>query len=38
MNVLSAVSMEEIARLNPGLSLADILGLLHWTGPSIRVH
>jgi len=38
MNVLSAVSVEEIARLNPELSLADILGLLQWVGPSTRVH
>jgi hypothetical protein len=38
MNVLSAVSVEEITRLNPSLSLADILGLLQWVGPSTRVH
>jgi hypothetical protein len=38
MNVLSAVSVEEIVRLNPHLSLADILGLLQWAGPSARVH
>ncbi|MEF3697426.1 hypothetical protein [Desulfolutivibrio sp.] len=38
MNVLTAVSVEEIAKLNPELSLADILGILQWVGPSTRVH
>jgi len=38
MNVFTAVSVEEIVRLNPELTLADILGLLQWVGPSARVH
>lgn len=38
MNVLTAISVEEITKLNPELSLADILGLLQWVGPSTRVH
>ncbi len=38
MNVLSAFSVEELMRLNPELSLADILGLLQWAGPSALVH
>ncbi|MGD9607943.1 MAG: hypothetical protein AB7U59_00910 [Desulfovibrionaceae bacterium] len=33
-----AVSLDDLLTLNPHLSLADILAMLHWIGPSIRMH
>ena len=33
-----AVSLDDLLTLNPHLSLADILALLRWIGPSIRLH
>ncbi|WP_281174577.1 hypothetical protein [Solidesulfovibrio alcoholivorans] len=32
------VSLDGLLSLNPHLTLADILALLHWTGPSNRLH
>jgi hypothetical protein len=32
------VSLDECMALNPHLSLADILALLRWIGPSTRLH
>ncbi len=33
-----AVSLEGLLQCNPHLTLADILALWHWAGPSQRVH
>jgi hypothetical protein len=33
-----AVSLDDLLTLNPHLSLAAILAMLHWLGPSIRMH
>jgi hypothetical protein len=32
------VSLDDLLALNPHLSLADILAMLRWIGPSIRLH
>lgn len=32
------VSLDGLLSLNPQLTLADILALLHWSGPSTRLH
>lgn len=32
-----ACSLHELLALNPGLTLADILALWRWVGPSTRV-
>ncbi|MEA4857468.1 MAG: hypothetical protein AAGU21_13385 [Solidesulfovibrio sp.] len=31
-------SLDALASLNPHLTLADILALWGWTGPSARIH
>ncbi|EHJ48470.1 hypothetical protein DFW101_2466 [Solidesulfovibrio carbinoliphilus subsp. oakridgensis] len=35
---LRTVSLDGLLALNPHLSLADILALWHWSGPSARLH
>jgi len=32
------MSLDRLLALNPHLSLADILALWHWSGPSRRLH
>jgi len=32
------LSLNSLLALNPHLSLADILALWHWSGPSRRLH
>ncbi len=33
-----AVSLDALLALNPHLTLADVLALWRWTGPSPRLH
>ncbi|WP_300158269.1 hypothetical protein [Solidesulfovibrio sp.] len=33
-----AVSLDDLLALNPHLTLADVLALWRWTGPSPRLH
>jgi len=36
--VIRAVSLDGLLAMNPHLTLADILALWHWAGPSDRLH
>ena len=35
---IRTVRLDDLMRLNPRLTLADILALWHWVGPSDRIH